>query len=495
MTNNESEIRILYISDTHLGIRGKEDEALAVFEEELKIASDNAVDLILHSGDFFDRVNADTTNVVSVINLLRTFLIESSPKTTLKCIKEDGLKYKCNLNMKDIDVKIPLFVINGNHDLKDGRSLCSLDILNEALLLNYFEPVQNIDEIILKPIILQKGSTKIVIYGCGHTEYFDESLVNGKFQLVIPSDGLQNYFSILMLHQDRKRNEEYVEILINLLRQKNYNINLLAWGHEHKYETVNPPGPYFNIIQIGSSINTQNFVECSKKFILDIKLKSNTEFTYETIPIYNFTHFYFDRISLGELGVTSTGDILNKVRNILTTKKNMLDQHDDSNLGYAIFLYIYTDGNYLCKKDLSSMLKHEFPNCVYKFKGDDRIEHNEYVNTNQEEPMESDNVAELFLNKQESFSIIDKKSFMNFFYGETGSKNIRGALENCVEQICQMDEDYEILDEEQAKEYILRNRDRILELLSSDNTPQVPVLAPTGRNQVRKRQAGSFNFR
>jgi len=85
-----------------------------------------------------------------------------------------------NYEDSDINVAIPVFSIHGNHDdpTGDGR-LCALDLLQVAGLVNYFGRARENDSISITPILLQKGSSKLALYGCRMFETSD-SFVHSK---------------------------------------------------------------------------------------------------------------------------------------------------------------------------------------------------------------------------------------------------------------------------------------------------------------------------
>lgn len=80
-----------------------------------------------------------------------------------------------NYEDPDYNVAIPVFSIHGNHDdpAGDGQ-LCSLDLLSVANLCNYFGRAVEVDNITISPILIQKGKTKLALYGLGNVR--DERL-------------------------------------------------------------------------------------------------------------------------------------------------------------------------------------------------------------------------------------------------------------------------------------------------------------------------------
>jgi len=109
---------------------------------------------------------------------------------------------------------MPLFAIHGNHDdtTRDGGSevLSAMDILSGANLLNYFGQQDEVDSLLISPVLLQKGSTKIALYGLGGMR--DERLMRmwqaNKIQFLRPKvegggKDDDEWFNIFCIHQKR----------------------------------------------------------------------------------------------------------------------------------------------------------------------------------------------------------------------------------------------------------------------------------------------------
>lgn len=82
-------------------------------------------------------------------------------------------------------VSIPIFTIHGNHDDPTGDGRCSaVDVLAISGLVNYFGKVGNVDDITISPVLLQKGSTRLAIYGMGNVR--DERLNRTFRRYILP---------------------------------------------------------------------------------------------------------------------------------------------------------------------------------------------------------------------------------------------------------------------------------------------------------------------
>ena len=69
----------------------------------------------------------------------------------------------------DLKIRLPIFSIHGNHDDPVGLEMLStLDQVCSNHYINYFGKVTNIEQIEVIPILFEKGTTKIAIFGIGH---------------------------------------------------------------------------------------------------------------------------------------------------------------------------------------------------------------------------------------------------------------------------------------------------------------------------------------
>lgn len=97
----------------------------------------------------------------------------------------------------NLNIALPIFTIHGNHDDPTGtESLSAVDVLSSCRLVNYFGKHSlggsNIGKVTLSPILIQKGTARLALYGLGSVrderlarlfaqvrEYIPESLALG----------------------------------------------------------------------------------------------------------------------------------------------------------------------------------------------------------------------------------------------------------------------------------------------------------------------------
>lgn len=128
---------------------------------------------------------------------------------------------------------MPVFSIHGNHDdpqgagpvscaqickptshlrLRQEGALCALDMLSVSGLINYIGKIdlahnaENPEQegIAIKPVLLQKGKSKLALYGVGNVKdarmHFE--LRSNRVKMYMPRDK-HDWFNILLLHQNR----------------------------------------------------------------------------------------------------------------------------------------------------------------------------------------------------------------------------------------------------------------------------------------------------
>lgn len=83
--------------------------------------------------------------------------------------------------------------------------LAALDILQTAGLINYYGQTPESDNIQIKPVLLQKGMTKLALYGMSNVR--DERLFrtfrDGKVRFFQPNVQKDDWFNILSVHQNQ----------------------------------------------------------------------------------------------------------------------------------------------------------------------------------------------------------------------------------------------------------------------------------------------------
>lgn len=137
-----------------------------------------------------------------------------------------------------------------------GQYSC-LDTLSSAGLVNYFGKWTDLTKVIVKPILLRKGKTKIALYGISHIkdDRLCRLLLEEKVTLVRPKEDADSWVNILVLHQNRADRGQKRTIKESLL--PNF-INLVIWGHEHEcdIELFYNEEKKFYVTQPGSSVAT-----------------------------------------------------------------------------------------------------------------------------------------------------------------------------------------------------------------------------------------------
>lgn len=110
---------------------------------------------------------------------------------------------------------LPIFTIHGNHDdpTRDGgpELLSAVDLLSVSNLVNYFGRQDEVDNIKINPILIQKGDTKVALYGMGsmRDERLNRMWQGKKVKFLRPEvgggddddDEKGGWFNIFTLHQ------------------------------------------------------------------------------------------------------------------------------------------------------------------------------------------------------------------------------------------------------------------------------------------------------
>nr|WPK49565.1 MRE11 [Halechiniscus sp.] len=219
-------MRILLASDCHLGVRDREplvkEDSLRTFEEVLQIAKAKNADMIFMAGDLFHQNRPSRQVVCKTVEILEKYCLGDRP-VSVRFISNPAENFASacshfrtpNWEDPNINIELPIFSIHGNHDDPIGpTNLCELDTLHTQRLINYFGKIDDLNDIEVKPILLQKGNTYLALYGMGSIkdERLNHMLRNGKVKFVRPApfqspvDGRpvhadRDIFSVLLFHQ------------------------------------------------------------------------------------------------------------------------------------------------------------------------------------------------------------------------------------------------------------------------------------------------------
>ena len=211
-------IKILVTTDNHLGFMEKDPErgndSFVSFEEALEIAKAEQVDFILLGGDLFHENKPSRDCLTRCQRLFKEHCFGSKP-IEFEIISDENLNFNhsglcnvANFNDPNLNVSVPVFTIHGNHDDPTGlQNLCVMDTLAAAGLVNYFGKANTTcdQSINIVPVLLQKGQTKLAIYGLGaiKDERLHSMFLKGTVQFVRPSEDADDWFNIFVIHQNR----------------------------------------------------------------------------------------------------------------------------------------------------------------------------------------------------------------------------------------------------------------------------------------------------
>ncbi|KAI8630946.1 double-strand break repair protein mus-23 [Xylariaceae sp. FL1651] len=259
-------IRILVATDNHVGYEERDairkDDSWKTFDEIMNLARTEDVDMILLAGDLFHDNKPSRLSMYHVMRSLRQNCLGMKP-CELQFLSDANEVFASsfghvNYEDPDINISIPVFSIHGNHDDPSGQgNYCSLDLLQVAGLLNYYGRTPKVDEIDVKPVLLQKGQTKLALYGISNVrdERMFRNFRDHKVKWFRPNQQSSDWFNLLAVHQNHHAHTATSYLPENMLPEW---LDLVVWGHEHEC-LVDPrhnPETGFHVMQPGSSVAT-----------------------------------------------------------------------------------------------------------------------------------------------------------------------------------------------------------------------------------------------
>ncbi|XP_061484788.1 double-strand break repair protein MRE11 [Rhineura floridana] len=303
--------KILVATDIHLGYLEKDavrgNDTFVTFDEILKLAQDNEVDFILLGGDLFHENKPSRKTLHTCLELLRKYCMGDRP-VQFEILSDQSVNFGFSkfpwVNYQDgnLNISIPVFSIHGNHDDPTGAdALCALDILSCAGLVNHFGRSPSVEKINVSPVLLQKGNSKIALYGLGSIpdERLHRMFVNKQVTMLRPKEDEDSWFNLSVIHQNRSKHGATNYIPEQFLDDF---IDLVIWGHEHecKISPTRSEQQLFYVSQPGSSVVTSlSPGEAARKHVGVLRIKGK-KMNMQKIPLQTVRPFYIEDIVLAD---------------------------------------------------------------------------------------------------------------------------------------------------------------------------------------------------
>ncbi|KAL5251649.1 hypothetical protein ACHWQZ_G017127 [Mnemiopsis leidyi] len=318
----EESFSILIATDNHLGYKEKDairgDDSFIAFEEILQHAVKQKVDMILLGGDLFHDNKPSRTTVHKATTLLRQYCFGDRP-IQIEFLSDQKANFhtsqfpRVNYEDPNLNVGIPVFSIHGNHDDPAGpQGLCALDLLSASGVINYFGKASSVDDIVINPLLMKKGPTKLAIYGLGSVrdERLHRMFLHNKVRVTRPEQDQEDWFNIFVIHQNHvKRGTSATSYIPEDFLP--YFMDLIIWGHEHDCKPELEHNEIINayVLQPGSSVATSlSEGETLPKHCFKLKVwKKN--FCLNKIPLTTVRPFIFKDVSLVDNDIVGENEV------------------------------------------------------------------------------------------------------------------------------------------------------------------------------------------
>lgn len=247
--------------------------------------------MVLLGGDLFHDNQPSRKAMYQVMRSLRKNCMGMKP-CELEFLSDanevfEGAFPHVNYEDPDMNISIPVFSIHGNHDDPTGEGhFCTLDLLQVAGLVNYFGRIPEMDNIQVKPVLLQKGRTKLSLFGLSNVrdERMFRTFRDHHVTFFRPTVQAGDFFNLLTVHQNHHAHTATSYLPENILPDW---MDLVVWGHEHecRIEPIKNPQTGFHVLQPGSSVATSLIpAESVKKHVAILSI-TGKEFKCEPIPL------------------------------------------------------------------------------------------------------------------------------------------------------------------------------------------------------------------
>ncbi|KAK2868607.1 hypothetical protein Q7C36_000478 [Tachysurus vachellii] len=346
--DDEDTFKFLIATDIHLGYLEKDavrgNDTFVTFDEIMSCARQNDVDLVLLGGDLFHDNKPSRKALHNCMEVMRKYCMGDKP-ILFEIISDQAVNFGnsrfpwVNYQDENLNISIPIFSIHGNHDDPTGADgLCALDVLSCAGLVNHFGHSRSVEKVEVSPILLQKGNTKIALYGLGSIpdERLYRMFVNNQVTMLRPREDESAWFNLFVIHQNRSKHGATNYIPEQFLDDF---LDLVIWGHEHecKISPVRNEQQLFYVTQPGSSVVTSlSPGEAVKKHIGLLRVKGR-KMNLQKIPLHTVRQFFIQDVILldhPELFSPEIPNVSNKVQAFCQQKvEEMLDEAERERLG------------------------------------------------------------------------------------------------------------------------------------------------------------------
>uniref|UniRef100_A0A673HHF8 Double-strand break repair protein MRE11 n=1 Tax=Sinocyclocheilus rhinocerous TaxID=307959 RepID=A0A673HHF8_9TELE len=309
--DDEDTFKILIATDIHLGYLEKDairgNDTFVTFDEIMKQAMQNEVDFVLLGGDLFHDNKPSRKTMHCCIEVMRKYCMGDRP-IIFEILSDQAVNFShskfpwVNYLDTNLNISIPVFSVHGNHDDPTGTDgLCAIDLLSCAGLINHFGRSRSVEKLEISPVLLQKGNTRIALYGIGSVpdERLYRMFINNQVTMLRPREDEDGWFNLFVIHQNRSKHGATNYIPEQFLDDF---LDLVVWGHEHecKIAPVRNEQQLFYVTQPGSSVITSlSPGEAVKKHIGLLRVKGK-KMNLQKIPLQTIRQFFIQDVTLSE---------------------------------------------------------------------------------------------------------------------------------------------------------------------------------------------------
>lgn len=309
--DDEDTFKILIATDIHLGYLEKDvvrgNDTFVTFDEIMKQAVQHEVDFVLLGGDLFHDNKPSRKTIHCCMEVLRKYCMGDRP-IVFEILSDQAVNFShskfpwVNYLDENLNVSIPVLSVHGNHDDPTGADgLCAIDLLSCAGLVNHFGRSRSVEKLEISPVLLQKGNTKIALYGIGSIpdERLYRMFVNNQVTMLRPKEDEDSWFNLFVIHQNRSKHGATNYIPEQFLDDF---LDLVVWGHEHecKIAPVRNEQQLFYVTQPGSSVVTSlSPGEAVKKHIGLLRVKGK-KMNLQKIPLQTVRQFFIQDVTLSD---------------------------------------------------------------------------------------------------------------------------------------------------------------------------------------------------
>jgi double-strand break repair protein MRE11 len=278
--------------------------------EIFSITKKQNCDFMIILGDLFNKPNPSNTACATALSYFKKGVLGKS-KTHNFSLKGSKVNY-LNSGLKNIE--LPIFAIHGEKDSPSIESVISpLEILGQSNYINYVGKVRKSEKgpIIVKPIIVKKGPTKLALYFLSYMKEVSLSKYLAQKMIQFSHPGEEGCMKVLVISQKRNNGsltKTFPTLDIHLGQIPSF-FDFVIWGDDSvKENTVEQSEFGFSVAKVGPvSLCSLRRKELRERMISVVEFYGK-KISFENHKMRNMRPYIYMRLTADFIDINNNQD-------------------------------------------------------------------------------------------------------------------------------------------------------------------------------------------